>query len=57
VYPKPKPKKFDPLRYLSDFFDTVEINSTFYRPAATSASTCDCRAVRRRRLSEDSTFR
>ena len=38
MYPKPKPKKFDPLRYLSDFFDTVEINSTFYRPAATSAA-------------------
>jgi uncharacterized protein YecE (DUF72 family) len=34
VYPKPKPKGFDPLRFLSEYFDTVEINSTYYRPAA-----------------------
>jgi uncharacterized protein YecE (DUF72 family) len=34
VYPKPKPKNFDPLRFVSAYFDTVEINSTFYRPAA-----------------------
>ena len=34
VYPAPKPKGFDPLRYLADFFQTVEINSTFYRPPA-----------------------
>lgn len=33
VYPRPAPKKFDPLSYLASFFDTVEINSTFYRPA------------------------
>jgi uncharacterized protein YecE (DUF72 family) len=32
VYPKPKPKGFDPLRYLAEYFQTVEINSTFYRP-------------------------
>ncbi|HWE23123.1 MAG TPA: DUF72 domain-containing protein [Myxococcales bacterium] len=38
MYPKPKPKKFDPLRFLAAFFDTVEINSTFYRPAATSSA-------------------
>ena len=38
MYPKPKPKKFDPLRYLAGFFDTVEINSTFYRPAAEKAA-------------------
>src|SRR3989454_9411878 len=34
VYPAPKRKGFDPLRYLADFFQTVEINSTFYRPPA-----------------------
>jgi uncharacterized protein YecE (DUF72 family) len=35
VYPKPKPRGFDPLRYLARYFDTVEINSSFYRiPAA-----------------------
>jgi uncharacterized protein YecE (DUF72 family) len=32
VYPKPKPKGFDPLRFLAEYFQTVEINSTFYRP-------------------------
>jgi len=32
VYPAPKPKGFDPLRYLSAYFETIEINSTFYRP-------------------------
>jgi uncharacterized protein YecE (DUF72 family) len=36
VYPKPKPRGFDPLRYLAQYFDTIEINSTFYRiPSAT----------------------
>jgi uncharacterized protein YecE (DUF72 family) len=33
VYPKPKPKGFDPLAYLAQYFTTIEINSTFYRPA------------------------
>lgn len=33
VYPKPKPKGFDPLEYLAGYFDTIEVNSTFYRPA------------------------
>jgi uncharacterized protein YecE (DUF72 family) len=32
VYPKPKPRGFDPLVYLSGYFRTIEINSTFYRP-------------------------
>jgi uncharacterized protein YecE (DUF72 family) len=31
VYPKPRPRGFDPLRYLAHFFDAIEINSTFYR--------------------------
>ena len=35
VYPRPKPPRFDPLRYIAEFFDAVEINSTFYgAPAA-----------------------
>jgi uncharacterized protein YecE (DUF72 family) len=38
VYPAPKPKGFDPLAYLAGYFDTIEINSTFYRPAARSAA-------------------
>ena len=37
VYPPPKKgAKFDPLVYLSDFFDTIELNNTFYRPPALS---------------------
>ena len=39
VYPAPKPRGFDPLSYLAEYFDTIEINSTFYRPAA--ATTAD----------------
>jgi len=34
VYPKPMPKGVHPLTYLSTYFNTVEVNSTFYRPAA-----------------------
>ena len=34
VYPQPKPKGFDPLEYLAAYFDTIEVNSTFYRPPA-----------------------
>jgi uncharacterized protein YecE (DUF72 family) len=30
VYPKPRPRGFDPLNYLAQYFDAVEINSTFY---------------------------
>jgi uncharacterized protein YecE (DUF72 family) len=33
VYPDPKPRGFDPLRYLARYFDVIEVNSTFYRPA------------------------
>jgi len=32
VYPQKPGSKFDPLSYLSRFFDTIEINSSFYRP-------------------------
>ena len=40
VYPKKPGTRFDPLEYISRFFDTVEINSSFYRPpsASTAAS-------------------
>lgn len=39
VYPKPG-SRFDALEYLSGFFDTIEINSSFYRipPARNAAS-------------------
>jgi uncharacterized protein YecE (DUF72 family) len=33
VYPDPPPANFDPLAYLARSFDTLEVNSTFYRPA------------------------
>ena len=32
VYPREKPKGFDQLRYIAEFFDTVEVNSSFYGP-------------------------
>lgn len=32
VYPRPKPKRFDQLRYIAEFFDAIEINSSFYGP-------------------------
>lgn len=38
VYPEKKPKGFDPLAFLADYFDTIEINSTFYRPAQPHAA-------------------
>lgn len=31
VYPSPRPRGFDELRYVSGFLDCLEINSTFYR--------------------------
>ncbi len=38
VYPKRKGAGFDPLAYISAYFDTIEINSTFYRPPDPSTS-------------------
>lgn len=32
VYPQKPGPKFDPLEYLARFFNTIEINSSFYRP-------------------------
>ena len=32
VYPRPAPRGFDRLAWLAAYFDTVEVNSTFYRP-------------------------
>ena len=37
VYPSGKPKDFDPVAFLAQYFDTIEINSSFYgapRPSA-----------------------
>jgi uncharacterized protein YecE (DUF72 family) len=38
VYPLKAGSKFDPLSYLASFFDTIEINSSFYRPPAATSS-------------------
>jgi uncharacterized protein YecE (DUF72 family) len=39
VYPPGKKGiKFDPLVYLSEFFDTIELNNTFYRPPTPTMS-------------------
>jgi len=32
VYPQGKGRAFDPLAFLADYVDTIEINSSFYRP-------------------------
>ena len=32
VYPKPRPRGFDPLAFLAGSFDMVELNTSFYRP-------------------------
>jgi uncharacterized protein YecE (DUF72 family) len=32
VYPKPKPRGFDELAYLSEYFDAIEINTSYYGP-------------------------
>lgn len=31
-YPEPRPRAFHELSYLAQFFNTIEINSSFYRP-------------------------
>jgi uncharacterized protein YecE (DUF72 family) len=38
VYPAGRHKRFDPLEYLSEFFDTVDFNSTFYGAGSAKAS-------------------
>jgi uncharacterized protein YecE (DUF72 family) len=32
VYPQPRPKDFHPATYLAEYFDTIEINTSFYHP-------------------------
>jgi uncharacterized protein YecE (DUF72 family) len=44
VYPQKPGKNFDPLEYLARFFNTIEVNSSFYRPLA--PSTTEARAKR-----------
>jgi len=37
VYPPAPPKGFHGATYLSQFFDTIEVNSSFYRPPSAAA--------------------
>jgi uncharacterized protein YecE (DUF72 family) len=45
VYPADRPSKFDQLRYIADFFNTVEINSSFYGPPAAKTTASWVRRV------------
>ncbi|MGE5252911.1 MAG: DUF72 domain-containing protein [Planctomycetaceae bacterium] len=45
VFPPKKGSKFDPLAYLSEFFDTIELNNTFYRPPTPAMSKSWARRV------------
>jgi len=45
VYPKKAGSKFDPLSYLAQFFDTIEINSSFYRPPTSTTTKSWARRV------------
>lgn len=38
VYPRKPGKNFDPLEYLARYFNTIEINSSFYRPPTASTT-------------------
>jgi uncharacterized protein YecE (DUF72 family) len=38
VYPQKPGARFDPLEYLAKFFNTIEINSSFYRPFTASTA-------------------
>jgi uncharacterized protein YecE (DUF72 family) len=44
VYPS-KGRGFDPLEYLSSIFQTIEINSTFYRPPTPRQTSSWCKRV------------
>jgi uncharacterized protein YecE (DUF72 family) len=45
MYPERPGPKFDPLAYLARFFDTIEINSSFYRPPSASTAKSWARRV------------
>lgn len=45
VYPQKPGPRFDPLEYLARFFDTIEINSSFYRPPSATTSRAWARRV------------
>ncbi len=45
VYPEPEPPGFDRLAWLAGWFDTVEVNSSFYRPYPASIADRWCDRV------------
>ncbi len=45
VYPRAPGKSFDPLAFLADYFDTVEINSSFYAPPRVKTASSWARRV------------
>ena len=45
VYPRRKEKGFDPLAHLAGYFDTIELNNTFYRPPSAKMSASWARRV------------
>jgi uncharacterized protein YecE (DUF72 family) len=38
LYPAPRPRGFDPVRFLARYIDLIEINSTFYGPASAATA-------------------
>ncbi len=46
VYPAGQGKAFDPLAFLADYFDTIEINSSFYSPPRPADAASWVRRVR-----------
>jgi uncharacterized protein YecE (DUF72 family) len=46
AYPPAAGKAFDPLAYLADYFDTIEINSSFYAPPRPQYASAWARRVR-----------
>lgn len=46
VYPRPKPKGFHPLKYLSNYVDLIEINTTFYHPLSERNASNWCRLLK-----------
>ena len=49
VYPQKPGKGFDPLAYLARFFNTIEVNSSFYRPPTPSTTESWVRRVQQRK--------
>ena len=49
VYPQKPGKGFDPLAYLARFFNTIEVNSSFYRPPTPKTTESWVRRVQQRK--------